>query len=43
MQRLRVRSETSKVKVQEAVDDRKIQRADELVDVYIKNGMKSEK
>lgn len=37
MQRLRVRSETSKVKVQEAVDGEKIRRADEMVDVYLKN------
>ena len=37
LKRLEVRRAQSQVKVQEAVDDRKVQRADEIVDVYIQN------
>ena len=37
LKRLEVRKAQSQVKVQEAVDNRKVERADELVDVYIQN------
>ncbi len=37
LKRLEVRKAESAVKVQEAVDSRKVERADELVDVYIQN------
>lgn len=37
MKRLEVRKAESEVKVQEAVDSKKVERADELVDVYIEN------
>lgn len=37
MKRLEVRKAESEVKVQEAVDNKKVERADELVDVYIEN------